>query len=776
MIHQRRGKNLALWGLGLQTVALVAALSIWAWAGSVSALAGGMFFWPGLGSWLLVAVLFYCRQLERREALEAEELAGLDTRTGTIFDGETEARPAAARARLFFRWIVPAFTLLWAALHALMAMLMLGLLARKVALGMVSPGRAALPLLVVGFLGFLFSRYVTGMSRDAHWRLLRATGSYLLMCVLMLGAVILSLLMAAQGYNSVDLVVAYVIAGIQLILAAELLINFILELYRPRVPGREARPSFDSRLLGLIAEPERVGHSIAETLNYQFGFEVSRTWFYRLVSRALVPLLVFGVLVLLGISAVVIVPEGQQAVRLRQGRLDESGGVLGPGLHFKWPWPIDSVEHYETSRIHEILLGAGEERDEKLRAAEFVRGREISLWDQEHGHHEELDFLIAVPPKEGGPGGKEDAESETAPPVNIIKLGVLVQYRIDDLKKFALRYEDPHKLMQVIAYREMTRYCSSATLDSPVPGDKKGKYPEAIMTYGRQAAADVLKERIRKATGPGAGRGDLAVSITYVGLLTVHPPATAAEAYAKVIEAERLMEAKRYEAEAEANKVLIEVAGDAGTALRLALAIRTRQELKNLQQLRSDRGEFRRTLDEYFRVARDNVKTLSDELGQERQLGARPAGDIADKETLLQAHQQRLHGLQAIEASFKTDGKVDLAKRIGAADDRVRGLFGKVTGRSAALEAGAQASRWEKALSERARAGAFQRELLAYQASPTIYRVDRWLDVWDEVLPGIRKYVLGVDRDRVEVWLNWEQGTETIEGAMGAAFREADEK
>jgi hypothetical protein len=65
-----------------------------------------------------------------------------------------------------------------------------------------------------------------------------------------------------------------------------------------------------------------------------------------------------------------------------------------------------------------------------------------------------------------------------------------------------------------------------------------------------------------------------------------------------------------------------------------------------------------------------------------------------------------------------------------------------------------------------ARAQAFERTVLAYQASPNIYMMDRWLSVWDEVLPGIRKYVIGVDRDKLEIWLNWERETEMLEGAF----------
>ncbi|MBI1336957.1 MAG: hypothetical protein GC164_08350 [Phycisphaera sp.] len=38
----------------------------------------------------------------------------------------------------------------------------------------------------------------------------------------------------------------------------------------------------------------------------------------------------------------------QVAVRARFGKATPSSVILEPGLYFKWPWPIDRVEHYDT--------------------------------------------------------------------------------------------------------------------------------------------------------------------------------------------------------------------------------------------------------------------------------------------------------------------------------------------------------------------------------------------------------------------------------------------
>ncbi|MCK4601743.1 MAG: hypothetical protein KAU28_04715, partial [Phycisphaerae bacterium] len=55
------------------------------------------------------------------------------------------------------------------------------------------------------------------------------------------------------------------------------------------------------------------------------------------------------------------------------------------------------------------------------------------------------------------------------------------------------------------------------------------------------------------------------------------------------------------------------------------------------------------------------------------------------------------------------------------------------------------------------RVATFPAELAAYRASPRLYKLDRYLDVWDQVLPSAAKYIVGFDPQRLEPWLNLEQ-------------------
>ena len=578
MIAQGRGKTVAAAGVVFQVIFTTVMIVVLLWTRSSAAISAAIFLAGGVGLWAMLTLLFYCRLLERREAVELEEIRAGGGEATIFGEGDdAELRIAARRVAWVERWLTPIFTLLLAGYYIASGVMVWRYLGSHAGLSMVSPAGGLLILVVSGFLAFLFSSYTIGMARAPQWRPLRSGGSYLLMCVLMIAATAAALLAAWRQYPMADRIVAIVIPFIQLVLAAELLISFVLDLYRPRVAGEEHRLTFDSRLLNLIAEPGRVGHSIAETLNYQFGFEVSKTWFYQLVSRAFVPIIIFGVLTMFAISSVVIVRTGEQAVVMQWGRIDHQRGTLASGLHFKMPWPIESVRYFRTDRIHNIHLGIGDER-----MAIKIKGRALNLWTEEHGEHVENDFLIAIPPENIDYGSTGD---QKPPPVNIIKLVVSIQYVIDDAYDYGYKFADPDKLLEYIAYREMVNFCSSATLDMPIPGNK-GDRPEAIMTSGRAAAAKNLQQRIQKAVGKeGLALG---VRIVRVGIDAAHPPADAAKVFVEVLTAERSQDIAIYDAETEANRILSAVAGNPDDALKLGLAIRELTELQDLKKLQDD--------------------------------------------------------------------------------------------------------------------------------------------------------------------------------------------
>ncbi|MCL2700536.1 MAG: SPFH domain-containing protein [Phycisphaerae bacterium] len=777
VVSQRRGKHIAIAGFVVQLALSGVLLVIWKLTDSLSAMSLGWLMISGSPLWLMSAVLFYVRQLACQETLELEQISR-QAAAGSIFEAnDISLRPAASRVAFVLRWVVPIFSLA-------LALYLVGAGLMMIRSAWLSGADGELPIsqamasqltififatVGVGFAAFLFSRYATGLGSQQTYRPLRATGSYLLVCVL--GSLVLAVaLMLAYGkYYAFDRYFALALPAAAMIVAVEMIFNFVLDIYRPRVRGQEARLAYDSRLLNLLAEPGRVGHGMAEALNYQFGFEVSKTWFYQLLSRALAPLMLAAVLIMVLLTSVVIVPEGDQAVVFVMGKAKPE--TLKSGLRVKLPWPLATAEIIDTSAIHEILLGTGAARTsediEKNYITSPATGRkEVQLWTTEHGTQAENDFLVAVPASRDNPAA-----------VNVIKLVTCVQYVIDDPFKYSYTYDDARALLESVAYQEMVRYLASATLleeDGTHPGR-----PQAIMTTGRQAAAVALMERIRGRVGP-AGL-DLGVAIVNVDFQSVHPPASAAEAFEKVLAAERGRDVQRYEAQKQANLILAQVAGTPSAALRLAFAIDRYQNLESLSLSRE--ANLAKQVDTYLKRALDDLATLREEIERDELSGkaytvARvaeeqaagesvdiaDAGDaLADKRLLREEYRQYIATLQALKAD---PASVDLAKALDDASRQANELFAKAQGEPARLLAEARADRWSRVMAERARAETFDRELAAFEAAPQLYVFDRWMDVMDQTLPDITKKIIAAPRHFYEVWYDQSRGAGAMQGAL----------
>ena len=754
MKNSRRGKNVALIGAAGQIVFAAVMLIAWAWAESAAAMACTLLLVSGAMLWLMVSLLLYCRQLAERERVELSQLA--DETSASIFAGEglADQRLAARRLEAVQRWGVPIFTLMWAVVNAAVGYLVLKAVRSAGTPDMLSAAPASLLVIVAGFGAFLFSCYALGMARQLEWRPLRAPASYLLVCVLMIAGTIAALISASQKQTIVDSIVAHAVPIIQLILAAEMIVNFIMERYRPRVAGAESRLSFDSRLMNLVAEPKRVGHSIAEAMNYQFGFEVSHTWFYQLLQRAFVPLLVFSVLLMFAMTAIVPVGQGQSAIITHFGKMNTQ--PVGPGLHLKWPWPIDTADVFDH-HVRTMYLGMGEHRGHhraEVVSAGTFRGRELHLWTQEHGAHEELNFLVAIEPD-------QTEGADDTPSVNVIRLTAVLQYRVTDPVKFGYRFADATKMLDCLAHREMVCYCSSATLFEGLPGEDATVRPQAIMTYGQEAMAEELKRRIQRAIDQP--HIDLGIEIIALDFRAIHPPPGAAPAFEEVLSARLGQHMQRFEAEAYAARKFIVAAGDPVLAQKLALALRRRDDLTNLlsSQPNGDRAAFARSLEQIIQLIDTHLTVLTRDVARENLLGG--AGERASQaQEVLEALREYRDLLERI----RLGEEVDLQAMIAQATQDAEDLFSRASGRAAVLMAEAQTDRWQREMRERSRMGTFPAEWAAFKAGGRLYILDRYLDVWDEVLPGMPKYVIGFDPDRLEPWLNLERSHRTAESLV----------
>ncbi|HOK77629.1 MAG TPA: protease modulator HflK [Verrucomicrobiota bacterium] len=462
----------------------------------------------GLG-FLVAIVSYFQMRLEEREQLEQMEIDELKRKTvsETIF---TEAAPdtfPARRAReQFEKYVVPVFS-------ALLFLLQVGAayaLWRHVADDRPSDAqRATLVMALNGLFALVFyqfGKYTAVLARLEKQRLLRPQASYLLLGALLSLLTSLAEVAGWLGHPKIDPAVGKVLIIVLAVVAAENLITLVLEIYRPRVKGQAEHPLYESRLVGLLGQPGGLITTLAQALDYQFGFKVSETWFYKFLERALPALILVQFGLLIASSCFVFVEPGEQVLLERFGQPVAGREILNPGPHFKWPWPIDRVYRYQTDRIQTFTVGlVHDEAAEKERTL---------LWTKSHAK-EEFNMLVAS--KEGSTnltGG------EQAVPVNLLAVNVPVQYKVKDLRAFAYGHANASELLQRIANAEVTRYLVSVDLDE-------------LMTTGRRKAGQELQRRIQeKADAMGLG-----VEVLFVGLHGIHPPVKAAPDFERVVAA-----------------------------------------------------------------------------------------------------------------------------------------------------------------------------------------------------------------------------------------------
>ncbi|MHC5140604.1 MAG: protease modulator HflK [Planctomycetota bacterium] len=569
----------------------------------------------GVLVWGVLIAQFYQRTLAEQEKLDAGQLSKAADE-GTIFSGGADrmAIMAVAQKRLVFleKWVVPVSAVLIGIYQVVMGLLLFQGKVLKDTPEWSNPKNlllSAVLMATVSFIAFLFSRYTTGMSAETAWKPLRAGGSYLLATALLGFALAISLALAQFKHSQGLAVLGYVIPLLLMLLGVEVVLNAILDVYRPRVAGQYSRAAFDSRILGMFNEPGGILHTVSHTIDYQFGFQVSQTWFYKLLEKAIFPLILFALLILYLMSSFVVIGPGQAGVVERYGVPVRD---LEPGLHLKCPWPIEIVYVHPVDQIQRFSIGYKEGEADKEKKA--------FLWGEKH-YEEEYNLLVAV---------QTDSSSDDigAAPVSIVQASVPVLFRISDVRKYIYNHRDSRELLEAICYRELTRYAASAKIETEdtTSGDQK-----SLLGAGRIEAAEELKRRIQNAVN----EADLGVEIVLLGLQGVHPPPEVAKEYEDVVASVQEKQAMVLNALAEKNRLLTELGGsiaEVDALYNLALEFERSKELGDEQKTEQLKNElqvaFGRVKGRVFRTLREAESYAFERVNLARGEGLRFSGQL----------------------------------------------------------------------------------------------------------------------------------------------------
>jgi len=538
---------------------LLAGVAGYAVARYANSLAGqvGMVF-VGVGM-LVAAVSWFQMRLEDRERLERLEFDELTKGKGAsaLFESkDAEAFPAQCSREQFERFFVPVFTVFLLLIQGGAAWFFHRLLSQVALDTRVTQATMALSLFAVfALILFILGKFSATMARMGEFRLLRPGASYVLLGAYLCFAITMGIVGVAAGFPKADFYLAYGLCVLLGLVAVETVISLVLEIYRPRIKGKVGRPLYESRLVGLLGQPEGLITTAAQALDYQFGFKVSDTWFYRFFEKALGWLVLLQAVILLLSTCLVVIDAGEQGLLERFGKPVAGNTLLEPGAHLKMPWPIDRVYRYRTEQIQSFTVGSTPDPSKEK--------ERLVLWTVSHTKEE--NFLVAS--RDQGYGTTNRAGGKRTPPVSLLVVSIPVQYQITNLVAWAYNNEDADSLLQDIATREVVRFLAGADL-----GD--------LMTSGRLEASQTLLERIQE----GAEVRKMGAKVISVGLQDLHPPVKVAPDFEKVIGALQTKQAKILAAKADDIKTNALAEAFAFAMVNSSEAERVARELEALSQ------------------------------------------------------------------------------------------------------------------------------------------------------------------------------------------------
>jgi membrane protease subunit HflK len=430
-----------------------------------------------------------------RERVEALEMQELDRTRGneSLFAGAAEdAYPSRNARRQFEKWVVPGFSVLVLIGQVLGLLLVSSQLGGWTLHSSTEASDSAMPIMIFALFMvvlFMMGKYSAGLARMDGQELLRPGANYMLLGSVVCTAVVIAET-ASIEYPVWEKVFTWVVFVVIALSAVENLGTLVLESFRPRLDDKKTRLLYDSRLIGLLGQPGGLISTAAHTLDYQFGFKVSETRFYKYLERTLALIIAIQVVVLFLSSSFVIIQANEEAVKERFGA--QTDKLLAPGFHLKWPWPIDKVYRYKTGEIQEFTLGVLEQNDE----AE----PEVLLWTTQHNHGSSNDMIVA------SSDGPLDSAASASVPVNLLTVSIPVQYRISNLTNW-VKTGNTVSMLRKLSMREVTRYLIGVDI-------------KELMGPGRTKAQEELKKAIQRE----ADDRELGGEIVFVGLQDIHPP------------------------------------------------------------------------------------------------------------------------------------------------------------------------------------------------------------------------------------------------------------
>ena len=235
-------------------------------------------------------------------------------------------------------------------------------------------------------------------------------------------------------------------------------------------------------------------------------------------------LVVLAAVALYVLSGLYVVQPDERGVVTRFGRLIASD--VPPGIHYRIPWPVDSVETPQVTAIKRMSVG--------YKIVDKVRGLSPTA--------REIQFVTGD--------------------TNIIEVQLLIQYVISDASKFLYMTEEPHWLVRRVGESVLTEELAVRGVDEALTVAKT-EIGQAVKVRS-QAVLDLY----------GTG-----VQIVAVHVQEVSPPREVADAFREVASAREDKNRIVHEANGYANRVVPMARGEGAGLISAAEGYRAEKIL-----------------------------------------------------------------------------------------------------------------------------------------------------------------------------------------------------
>ena len=261
---------------------------------------------------------------------------------------------------------------------------------------------------------------------------------------------------------------------------------------------------------------------------------MSGWWPVRRSARGWLGLALLVLAVAYVVAGFYVVDTDEQAVVRRFGAI---AARVGPGMHYRLPWPVDQVDTVKTTSVMKTGVGFG------LAEGGQVVGLELLTGD-----------------------------------TNILNVALVLQYVIRSPADFLFRIDDPDSLIGNLAETVLTETVIGMAVDD-------------VLTTGRLA----LQERVKTETQAMLDRYQSGIQITSSNIMAMALNPSVAEAFQEVTDAMADREKSRNEARIYANNLIPKARGEAHALIREAHAYKQQRVAEAI----GDTDRFLALLEEY---------------------------------------------------------------------------------------------------------------------------------------------------------------------------------